>query len=69
MKASMSTIFIHKKGLSSLLFLPFLLTVLFFTVALNGQRNDRQFVVVLDAGHGGHDPGNLGMYACISRLL
>ena len=24
------------------------------------QRNGNKFVVVLDAGHGGHDPGNLG---------
>jgi len=24
------------------------------------QRNNGKFVVVLDAGHGGHDPGNLG---------
>ncbi len=24
------------------------------------QENDDKFVVVLDAGHGGHDPGNLG---------
>ncbi len=27
---------------------------------IHAQSNDDQFVVVLDAGHGGHDPGNLG---------
>lgn len=56
----MSTIFIHKKGFFSSLFLPLLFVVFSFTSIVNGQRNDGQFVVVLDAGHGGHDPGNLG---------
>jgi len=42
---------------------PFLvLSLLFFsfTVSLAGSSNDDEFIVVLDAGHGGHDPGNLG---------
>ena len=45
----------------------FLTTLILFPLVLsafmgdNGpQRNDGKFVVVLDAGHGGHDPGNLG---------
>lgn len=41
-------------------FLPLLVVALSFTAILSGQRDDNQFVVVLDAGHGGHDPGNLG---------
>ncbi len=45
----------------------FVLPILLFTLLLtsfaknNGQENnDDKFIVVLDAGHGGHDPGNLG---------
>ena len=40
----------------------FLLALLFtaFTSDNTPQRNNGKFVVVLDAGHGGHDPGNLG---------
>ncbi len=38
--------------------------VLFFLIAsfvsIPVQQNDKKFVVVLDAGHGGHDPGNRG---------
>lgn len=60
MRAPMSTIFIHRKGLFPSLFLPLLFLVFSFTSILSGQRNDGKFVVVLDAGHGGHDPGNLG---------
>lgn len=37
-----------------------LILVFFASNTLTAQRNEDQFVVVLDAGHGGHDPGNLG---------
>ena len=60
MRAPMSTIFMREKRLFTPLFLLLLFVMLSFTSTLSGQRNDGQFVVVLDAGHGGHDPGNLG---------
>ena len=60
MRAPMPTIFIRKKGLFTSLFLPLLFVVFSFSSTLSSQRNEGQFVVVLDAGHGGHDPGNLG---------
>lgn len=44
--------------LISLFLLALLLTS--FTSDNILQRNNGKFVVVLDAGHGGHDPGNLG---------
>ena len=44
--------------LTSLFLLALLLTA--FTSDNTPQRNNGKFVVVLDAGHGGHDPGNLG---------
>ncbi|WP_147677362.1 N-acetylmuramoyl-L-alanine amidase family protein [Algibacter pacificus] len=45
---------------SLLLFVSFIL-VLTFSSFTNPDNNDAdQFVVVLDAGHGGKDPGNLG---------
>ncbi|MGB5666496.1 MAG: N-acetylmuramoyl-L-alanine amidase [Maribacter sp.] len=39
-----------------------MLALLFTSFSNNNEleRNDGKFVVVLDAGHGGHDPGNLG---------
>lgn len=43
--------------------IPFIiLTYLLFSFDTNRETddNDGKFVVVLDAGHGGHDPGNLG---------
>ncbi|MBT8312837.1 MAG: N-acetylmuramoyl-L-alanine amidase [Maribacter sp.] len=43
---------------TSLFFLTLLLTS--FSNDNDVQRNNGKFVVVLDAGHGGHDPGNLG---------
>jgi len=42
----------------SILFLFILHTS--FTSSIPEQNNDDEFIVVLDAGHGGHDPGNLG---------
>lgn len=44
--------------LTVLLLLPFLYST--YANDNGPQRNDGKFVVVLDAGHGGHDPGNLG---------
>lgn len=49
-----------KKGLFPSFLLPLLIVALSFTTIVSGQRDDSKFVVVLDAGHGGHDPGNLG---------
>ncbi len=43
-----------------ILFLAFCPTLFSFSIADNRLPNDDPFVVVLDAGHGGHDPGNLG---------
>ena len=36
------------------------LLLLSFTVPDEENKSDDPFIVVLDAGHGGHDPGNLG---------
>ncbi len=41
-------------------FLTFTYLFTSFTENRTGNREDGKFVVVLDAGHGGHDPGNLG---------
>lgn len=43
------------------LFVSFIIVLTFsmFTT-VNAQNGTDQFIVVLDAGHGGHDPGNLG---------
>lgn len=37
-----------------------LLTGLLYTTELRGSTPTKPFTVVLDAGHGGHDPGNVG---------
>lgn len=48
------------KLLLSILFLAFSLLLFSFTPFYSQTVTVEPFVVVLDAGHGGHDPGNLG---------
>jgi len=48
------------KSLLSILFLAFSLLLFSFTPFYSQTTSVEPFVVVLDAGHGGHDPGNLG---------
>jgi N-acetylmuramoyl-L-alanine amidase len=48
------------KSLLSILFLAFSLLLFSFTPFYTQTATVEPFVVVLDAGHGGHDPGNLG---------
>ncbi len=45
--------------LSTIVLSAFIFTC-FLTSAFAFQKNKDKFVVVLDAGHGGHDPGNMG---------
>jgi N-acetylmuramoyl-L-alanine amidase len=48
------------KSLLFILFLAFSLVLFSFTPFYTQTATVEPFVVVLDAGHGGHDPGNLG---------
>ncbi len=48
------------KGIFIPLFLTFTGWLLSFDAPPNPNPDTKDFVVVLDAGHGGHDPGNLG---------
>ena len=48
------------KFLSISLVLVTAIFLLSFTVDKQEVESDDPFIVVLDAGHGGHDPGNLG---------
>lgn len=43
-----------------LLFLRFAFVMLTLSVANAGMAQDARFVIVIDAGHGGHDPGAVG---------
>ncbi|WP_419211059.1 N-acetylmuramoyl-L-alanine amidase family protein [Maribacter sp. X9] len=48
------------KFVCALLFISISLFLQSFSVPSEEKRSDDPFIVVLDAGHGGHDPGNLG---------
>lgn len=48
------------KSLLYIFFLAFSLLLFSFTPFYSHTATEEPFVVVLDAGHGGHDPGNLG---------
>ena len=48
------------KVVSIFLCLTISLTLVSFTIPEVNKGTDDPFIVVLDAGHGGHDPGNLG---------
>jgi N-acetylmuramoyl-L-alanine amidase len=48
----------NRISITTLLLLAMVLTS--FEKNNEPERNDGKYVVVLDAGHGGHDPGNLG---------
>lgn len=43
-----------------LLLISFIAVLIFSSFNKSEDINSKKFVVVLDAGHGGHDPGNLG---------
>ncbi|MFC4097922.1 N-acetylmuramoyl-L-alanine amidase family protein [Euzebyella saccharophila] len=60
MNASKYSVTKHLMRLQLFLFIAFLLPQVFWGKSTSTFQNDDKFTVVLDAGHGGHDPGNLG---------
>lgn len=60
MNASKYSVTAHLMRLQLLLCIAFLLPQVFWGKSTSTFQNDDKFTVVLDAGHGGHDPGNLG---------
>lgn len=60
MKSSKCGVNIRVEWFFILSFTVLILLLTSFRTANNEDLNDGKFTVVLDAGHGGHDPGNLG---------
>ena len=60
MKALKYSVSVHAIEFCLLLAITFSSPLISFGKSTDTLQNDEKFVVVLDAGHGGHDPGNLG---------
>ena len=60
MNASKYSVIMCLSKLRLLLFIALALPIYIFGKSKTTFQNDDKFTVVLDAGHGGHDPGNLG---------
>ena len=60
MNASKYSVIMCLSKLRLLLFIALALPIYIFGKNKATFQNDDKFTVVLDAGHGGHDPGNLG---------
>ncbi|MFB0937466.1 MAG: N-acetylmuramoyl-L-alanine amidase [Urechidicola sp.] len=57
----------HKFNTKTKAIRVFVLFFIFIQITLTGFSQDKIFTVVLDAGHGGHDPGNIGYKKYIEK--
>ena len=57
----------HKFNTKTKAMQVFVLSFLFILITLTSYAQKHTFTVVLDAGHGGHDPGNIGFKKYIEK--
>ena len=57
----------HKFNTRTKVMRLFVLLFIFLQITLTSFGQDKVFTVVLDAGHGGHDPGNIGFKKFIEK--
>lgn len=57
----------HKFNTKTKAIQVFLLSFLFILITLTSYAQEHKYTVVLDAGHGGHDPGNIGFKKYIEK--